>query len=168
MNNVVIFGDSYSTHKKAIPEGYSEYYSDGGIEGGPAVMSMQMEETWWYKFVSHVGCNLVRNDSWSGSTICYTGYDNADCSKTSSFIYRYRKLKSEDFFEENNIDTVVVFGGTNDSWAGAPLGEMKSCDITEKDLYSVLPAICYFARTLKCRNYFYYQYGLKRRNCKLY
>lgn len=149
MKNIVIFGDSYSTHKNVIPEGYKEFYCDGGREEGPAVTNMQMKDTWWYEFISHVGGSLVRNDSWSGSTICYTGYGNVDCSKTSSFICRYRKLKSQGFFEKNKIDTVIVFGGTNDSWSGAPLGEMKTCDVEEKDLYSVLPAICYFARTLK-------------------
>jgi hypothetical protein len=149
MKNIVIFGDSYSTHRDIIPEGYKAFYCEGGREEGPAVTDMKMEDTWWYKVVSHFGANVVRNDSWSGSTIGYIGYDNVDCSKTNSFIYRYRKLKSEGFFEKNELDTVIVFGGTNDYWCGAPFGEMKNSDIEEKDLYSVLPAICHFANTLK-------------------
>ncbi len=98
--------------------------------------------------ISKTGANLLLNNSWSGSTICYTGY-NGDCSDSSSFIYRYRQLKKVDFFEQNQIDTVIIFGGTNDSWSGAPLGDMQYKDWTEKDLYNVLPAICYFMVMLK-------------------
>ena len=53
------------------------------------------------------------------------------------------------FFDKNNIDTVFVFGGTNDSWADAPLGTMKFENWKNDDLYSVLPVICYFLKTLK-------------------
>ena len=44
---------------------------------------------------------------------------------------------------------MFVFGGTNDSWSNAPLGEMQFADWEEKDLFLVLPAICYFAYRLK-------------------
>ena len=67
----------------------------------------------------------------------------------SSFIYRYRQLHREGFFTRNRIDTLFVFGGTNDSWSNAPLGEMKFSSFTEKDLYQVLPAICYFMKVIK-------------------
>ena len=89
------------------------------------------------------------NDSWSGSTICNTGYNGSDCSRTNSFIYRYEKLKKEGFFEENEVDTIFVFGGTNDSWGESPLGERMSSGWTDADLYYVLPAISYFMDTLK-------------------
>ena len=149
MKNILIFGDSYSTHKNVIPQGYKAFYCDGGREEGPAVTNMQMEDTWWYRFIAYIDGRLVRNDSWSGSTIGYTGYENTDCSQTSSFIYRYRKLKESGFFKKNEVDTIFVFGGTNDSWCGATLGEIKLSDWEENDLFKVLPAICYFAYTLK-------------------
>ncbi len=91
---------------------------------------------------------LILNDSWSGSTIGYTGYQG-DCSSTSSFICRYRKLLESGFFDGNKIDTIFVFGGTNDSWSGAPLGAEQYSDWHERDLFNVLPAICYFIHTLK-------------------
>jgi hypothetical protein len=149
MKDVIIFGDSYSTFEGYIPEGYATYYCPNGREQGPAVTKMDVESTWWKQFVELCGVNLLLNNSWSGSTIGYTGYDNADCSKSSSFIYRYKKLRSEGFFDKNTVDTVLVFGGTNDSWSNSPLGEMKYADWEEKDLFNVLPAICYFAYTLK-------------------
>ena len=72
-----------------------------------------------------------------------------DCSKDSSFIYRYKKLKQEGFFTQNTVDTVLVFGGTNDSWAEVQLGAIQYSDWSESDLFKVLPAICYLTCTLK-------------------
>lgn len=144
LNNLMIFGDSYSTFAGCIPEGYAVYYS-GRRERGPDINSK--DESWWGILVNECGGELVRNDSWSGSTIGYTGYNGTDTSKTSSFLHRLDKLKAEGFFEKNKIDTVLIFGGTNDSWSDAPLGEEMSEGWTEKDLYNVLPAIgCFFAR----------------------
>ena len=109
---------------------------------------MKVEETWWWQVVTSVNGTLLLNNSWSGSTIGYTGREG-DCSQSSSFIYRFRQLKEARFFEKNEVDTVFVFGGTNDSWVQAPLGEMKLSDWEEKDLYFVLPAICHFMSVLK-------------------
>ena len=95
--------------------------------------------------MDELGATLVQNNSWSGSTIGYTGYNGADSSTSASFIYRLGRLVDEGFFEKNEIDTVLVFGGTNDSWCNAPLGEMSFREHTRDELYSVLPAICHFA-----------------------
>ena len=40
-------------------------------------------------------------------------------------------------------DVILIFGGTNDSWANAPLGSLKFSDWTEDDLKQALPAYCY-------------------------
>ena len=98
--------------------------------------------------MERTGATLVRNDSWSGSTIGYTGYAG-DCSTSSSFIYRYRQLEKQGFFAQNPVDTIFVFGGTNDSWSNAPLGEEQYADFGEQDLFMALPAICHFMLTLK-------------------
>ena len=143
-NNVLLFVDSYSTFEGYIPNGYAVYYSK---EKDCDVRSV--EKTWWYSLITETNSKLVLNDSWSGSTIGYTGYENSDCSKSSSFIRRLRKLSEEGFFEKNKIDTVFVFGGTNDSWCGAPLGEFKFSNFEDKEFFSVLPAISYFLQLLK-------------------
>ena len=145
-NNVIIFGDSYSTFENFIPNGYAAYYSENER---PETDVTKVEQTWWYQVVEEAGFKLALNNSWSGSTIGYTGYDNVDCSKSSSFIYRLKQLIENGFFVENKIDTVFVFGGTNDSWSNAPLGEIKYSGWEEKDLFSVLPAVCYFLNLLK-------------------
>ena len=145
-NNTIIIGDSYSTFKGYIPEGYEVYYSE---EENSETDVRKVEETWWFQVFKEKNFNLMLNNSWSGSTIGYTGYDNKDCSGSSSFIYRFRKLIESGFFVENEIDTMFIFGGTNDSWCKAPLGEMKYSDWEEKDFYFVLPAMCYFFNLVK-------------------
>ena len=119
------------------------------MNADPAVVVTGVSQTWWNRLCDEAGLNLVRNDSWSGSTICYTGYDNFDCSRSSSFVYRLKKLIEDGFFAENKIDKVFLFGGTNDSWAGSPLGEEMYGDWEEADLYSVRPAICRFIALLR-------------------
>ena len=144
--NIVIFGDSYSTFAGCIPAGYAPYYS-GRRERGPDIESK--DQSWWGMLVNETEADLIRNDSWSGSTIGYTGYNNSDTSKTSSFIFRLEKLEKEGFFENNKIDRVFVFGGTNDSWSNAPLGEEMTEGWKREDLYNVLPAVGYFFTKLR-------------------
>ena len=148
LGNIMIFGDSYSTYEGYIPEGFAVYYS-GHRELPPDVFDVK--RTWWGRILEATDSTLVQNNSWSGSTLGNTGYNNTDCSQSSSFIYRFEKLWNEGFFEKNKIDTLFVFGGTNDSWSEAPLGELKLDGIEKSDLFSVLPAISYFAGTLKER-----------------
>ena len=148
INNFMIFGDSYSTHKDFLPEGHAHYYANEGRKPEEPATKMHYTDTWWWRFMEKTGANLVRNDSWTGSTIGHTGY-SGDCSKRTSFIFRYRKLKEAGFFDQNEIDTIFVFGGTNDSWCNAPLGEEKYSDWEESELFSVLPALCYFIHILK-------------------
>lgn len=148
IKNFMIFGDSYSTHRDYIPEGYAHYYCTGGRSEKEPVTNMKPEETWWMRFKNATGASLVLNNSWSGSPLSFTGWV-PDCSTTSSFIYRYEKLYSKGFFDKNEIDTVFVFGGTNDSWCGAPLGEEKYSDWEREDFFMVKPAICYLMSRLK-------------------
>jgi len=138
VRNIVIFGDSYSTFEGYIPEGYLSYYSQAY---DPRTDVDRVEQTWWHRLCKEMNLNLVLNNSWSGSTICYTGYEG-DCSQTSSFIYRLKQLQAQDFFRKNDVDTILIFGGTNDHWAEAPLGKLQFASWQEKDLYAVQPAIC--------------------------
>lgn len=146
LHNILIFGDSYSTYAGHIPAGYAVYYS-GKRETPPDLADVS--ETWWHRLITETGSTLIRNDSWSGSTICYTGYNNTDCSETSSFICRFNKLKQAGFFRENTIDTVFVFGATNDNWANSPVGELQFEGWKKEDLFSILPAVCHFLNLLK-------------------
>ena len=79
-------------------------------------------------------CDEGRADLVVGSTICNTGYEKADYSDRS-FITRMTDL--------GKPDIILVFGGTNDSWAGVPIGDFKYADWTEGELYDFRPAFCY-------------------------
>ena len=158
LGNIFILGDSYSTFEGHIPEGFASYYFKSGPhylvahpdEAKPCERDVHtVEETWWYTLAKENG-KLVRNCSWSGTTICNTGYGGCDNSKVS-FIARLEKLLDGGFFVENKIDTLFLFGGTNDSWSNAPLGEKKDADWTKEDLFCVFPAFSYLINVLKTR-----------------
>ena len=135
---LLIIGDSYSTFEGYIPEGYAVYYDKAGTRPGTGVRSV--EDTWWHIFSRETGMEIIENNSWSGSTVCYTGR-GGDCSRSSSFIYRLRCLCDSDFRGKGAPDTLIIFGATNDSWIDAPLGEAKLSGFEESDLYSVRPAV---------------------------
>jgi hypothetical protein len=135
---LLIIGDSYSTFEGYIPEGYAVYYDKAETRPGTGVSSV--EHTWWSIFSRETGMEIIENNSWSGSTVCYTGR-GGDCSHDSSFIYRLRCLCESNFRGKGAPDTLIIFGATNDSWIDAPLGEAKLEGFEESDLYSVLPAI---------------------------
>ncbi len=137
-NNIFIMGDSYSTYEGYIPEGYLFYYSDGRKDA-PVVGGV--EKTWWSIFSNENNLNIILNDSFSGSTICNTVREGYALS--SSFANRIDKYIADGFFAENKIDTMFIFGGTNDSWIDAPVGELKYADWTAEDLKCVLSAFCY-------------------------
>ena len=127
-----ILGDSYSTFEGYIPEGNACWYSTTP-HGENDVTSV--EQTWWHLFAKENGYELILHDSYSGSTICNTGYDGVDYSDRS-FIQRMFNVTI------GNPDLIVIFGGTNDSWANAPIGELSYNSWTSSSLYSFLPACC--------------------------
>jgi len=145
LGNLLILGDSFSTFEGWIPEGYDCYYK---LAGRPETDVTRVEETWWHRLLSHTDASLIRNCSFSGSTICHTGYDGKDYIEVS-FVTRLERLVQQGFFEEHSIDTVLIFGGTNDSCADAPLGEAMYAGWMTEDLYQVLPAFAYFVKRIK-------------------
>lgn len=140
--NILIFGDSYSTFEGYIPKGYSAYYPRGENWKVDDV-----SKTWWHMLANETDSQIILNNSWSGSTICNTGY-RGDCSKSSSFIYRLTQLIEEGFFDSNKIDRVFIFGATNDSWTNNSPGELIFKNWIEDDLKLVLPGISYFLHKL--------------------
>lgn len=120
--NIFILGDSYSTFKGYIPDGYLSWYTEGK-SGATDVVSVT--QTWWWQLINSTDSHLVRNDSWSGTTICNTCRPTLDVS--TFFINRFEKLVKDDFFEQKEIDAVLIFGGTNDCWIDAPKWGLIIC-----------------------------------------
>lgn len=129
---VSILGDSYSTFYGYItPDTNSCWYCVPDVKRDNDVKSV--EETWWYRFINNNGYQLEINNSYSGATVCNTGYKKADYTDRS-FITRMSNL--------GKPDIILIFGGTNDSWAGVPIGDYKYADWAKEELYSFRPAFC--------------------------
>lgn len=139
IGNTFILGDSYSTFEGFIPQGYAAYYTSTGRAETDV---NQVSQTWWHQLLTETNSTLLKNCSYSGTTICNTGYDGRDCSDIS-FIARFDKLLDENYFNQNKVNTFFLFGGTNDSWANSPIGKPMYSDWKKEDLFYVLPAFCY-------------------------
>lgn len=130
--SVSILGDSYSTF-----EGYLQpdtnniwYYTYPKYKTDVT----SVKQTWWHKFIKENGYHFCINNSFSGATICNTGYRKQDYTHRS-FITRMDKLGCPDI--------IFIFGATNDSWAGVPIGEYQYEGWTKDDLYKFRPAMAY-------------------------
>lgn len=142
---ISILGDSYSTYGGYVsPDWNFAWYngSDGGDKAGHNDVK-DVEQTWWRLLCNEMGYKIEKNNSFSGSTVCYTGYGKNDYSDRA-FITRMCNL--------GNPDIIFVFGGTNDAWAKSPIGNYLHEGWTRKDLYSFRPAFCYMMHYLK-QNY---------------
>jgi len=137
---VAILGDSYSTFQGYVqPDTNLVWYWQGDCKDRTDVDSVG--HTWWSILTAADSpWELGVNNSYSGSTISHRGYRNEDY-KDRSFITRMDKL--------GDPDIILVFGATNDSWAGVPVGEYKYQDWTEPDLYTFRPAMARMMDGLK-------------------
>ncbi len=139
--SVSILGDSYSTFDGYVtPSNNLVWYDRTPVPGKTDVG--KVTQTWWHKFVKDNGYKLCENNSYSGSTICNTGYHDDDYSDRS-FISRVGNLGCP--------DVILIFGGTNDSWAGSPVGEYKYDNWSRYDLYSFRPAMAYMLSEISDR-----------------
>lgn len=136
---VSFLGDSYTTFEGyCSPSTNHIWYHKGGHCAENDVKSV--EETWWYQVVDSLGAKLEINNSFSGSTISCLGYRGEDFSDRA-FITRMYNL--------GKPDLILVCGGTNDSWAGVPVGEYRYEGATKKDFYTFRPAMAYLLRQMK-------------------
>ena len=128
---VSILGDSYSTFEGYIPVGNAVWYD---TRPNPKKTDVSdVKHTWWWQFISRGGYILGVNDSYSGATVSYTGYNGADYSDRS-FITRLPRLGSPDI--------LLIFGATNDSWAGVKVGEYSYAEpLSGPQLYEFRPAM---------------------------
>ena len=134
--SISILGDSYSTFEGYLqPDTNAIWYWDNVKAENTDVHHVR--ETWWHQFIKENGYQLCVNNSFSGATISYSGYKSGKPDFTDysdrSFITRLKNLGTPDI--------ILVFGGTNDSWAGSPIGEYQYEGWTRNDLFSFRPAM---------------------------
>ena len=134
---ISILGDSYSTFAGAIPKNNAVWYFPAPNNRNDVC---KVEQTWWHQTIQMLGGELEKNESYSGSTVCNTGYNKSDAGRTS-FLARASRL--------GKPRIILVCGATNDSWAGVPMGEYKYKDWTAKELFSFRPGLAKLLAELK-------------------
>lgn len=137
---IAILGDSYSTFEGYVEPSTNEIWYYATDRGRTDVSDVR--QTWWQLLARDHDYKIGVNNSYSGSTICRTGYRGEDYSDRA-FITRMHNL--------GNPDIIFVFGGTNDSWAKAPLGDYKYENLTPVDLFSFRPALAKLLDGLQSR-----------------
>ena len=139
--SVSILGDSYSTYEDFMTPSTNElwYYAKNGEKKTDVT---DVSQTWWHQVIKENGWKLCLNNSYSGATISYSGYDGNDYS-ARSFNTRMDNLGCPDI--------IFIFGATNDSWAGSPIGDYKYEGITKADLYQFRPALAHMLKWMKNR-----------------
>ena len=83
LGNVFILGDSYSSFCGYIPENYDFWYPNKNEEQTDV---KKVEQTWWWQLLETTDSNLVRNSSWSGTTICNTCRPTLDIQTMMAFL----------------------------------------------------------------------------------
>ena len=137
---VAILGDSYSTFEGFVTPSTNEMWYFVKNDGRTDVTDVT--QTWWWQVVKEGGYHLGVNNSYSGSTIGYRGY-NGDDYTARSFITRMDQL--------GDPDIILIFGATNDSWAGEPVGEYKYEGWSNADFFTFRPAMAYMLHHILLR-----------------
>ncbi len=89
LKSVSILGDSYSTFEGYVqPDTNFVWYLKTPPEGRKTDM-VSVRNTWWHQFIKENNYRLCVNNSFSGATICHTGYRSEDYSDRS-FITRMK------------------------------------------------------------------------------
>ena len=71
---ISILGDSYSTFQGYIPDGNEPWYYTPVDTSRTDVDNVT--QTWWWQVINQAGCLIEKNDSYSGATVSYHGYNN--------------------------------------------------------------------------------------------
>lgn len=135
---LAVLGDSYSTFAGFIPKGNACWYNSPADHKRTDVT--KVEQTWWWQVANEGGYKLGAIESYSGATICNTGYRDEDYSDRS-FVTRCTNL--------GNPDIILICGATNDSWANAPIGDYKYANWKRVDLYFFRPAMAKLLNDIK-------------------
>lgn len=142
---VTIFGDSYSTFEGWLTPDTNEpwYWKADSPQRDKNNDVTQVEQTWWWQVIDQMGWQLEMNNSYSGSTVGYYGYQNENY-QPRSFNTRVDNL--------GNPDIILSCCITNDSWTGEQVGNYKWANWTENDMWYFRPAMARLCSTIR-QNY---------------
>ena len=139
---VTIFGDSYSTFEGYLTPATNEpwYWTEDSPHRDKNNDVTRVEQTWWWQVIEQMGWQLEMNNSYSGSTVGYFGYQNENY-QPRSFNTRVENL--------GEPDVILSCCITNDSWTGEKLGNYKYANWTENDMWYFRPAMARLCAQLK-------------------
>lgn len=129
-----VLGDSYSTF-----DGYVDPDSNDVWAYYENIHVTDVRQMWWWQLADSTGWQIEKNNSFSGSLICNMNY--ANYYGAHSFLRRMNNL--------GNPNVIFIFGGTNDVWDEAPLGDFVFSDWTDEQLCTFRPALAYLFSSLK-------------------
>ncbi|MDE6466754.1 MAG: SGNH/GDSL hydrolase family protein, partial [Duncaniella sp.] len=103
---IAILGDSYSTFENYVePSSNEVWYFSSGRDYTDV---KDVRETWWQVLAREHGYKIGINNSYSGSTVCRTGYRGEDYTDRA-FITRMSNLGTPAI--------ILIFGATTAAWA---------------------------------------------------
>ncbi len=142
---VTIFGDSYSTFEGWLTPETNEpwYWTENSPYRDKNNDVTKVEQTWWWQVIDQMGWKLEKNNSYSGSTVGYYGYQN------ENYQPRSFNTRAGDLGEPDIILSCCI---TNDSWTGETVGKYKYANWDENDMWYFRPAMARLCSTLK-QNY---------------
>ena len=142
---VTIFGDSYSTFEGYLTPDTNEswYYTAENPHRDKNNDVTKVEQTWWWQVIDQMGWKLEKNNSYSGSTVGYYGYQN------ENYQPRSFNTRVSDLGEPDIILSCCI---TNDSWTGETVGNYKYANWDENDMWYFRPAMARLCSTIK-QNY---------------
>ena len=142
---VTIFGDSYSTFEGWLEPATNEpwYWTADSPYRDKNTDVTKVEQTWWWQVIDQMGWKLEKNNSYSGSTVGYYGYQN------ENYQPRSFNTRVSDLGEPDIILSCCI---TNDSWTGETVGKYKYANWDENDMWYFRPAMARLCSTIK-QNY---------------
>lgn len=111
-----VIGDSISTYKGYIPEGYAAWYPNGGQDVN------SVDKTWWKMLSDRTHMTIGTIAAWSGSTVC------GDATSTTNAEAGCSTKRVNDLALNGIPDIIICYIGYNDIKMGSssrPLGEYK-------------------------------------------
>ncbi len=135
---ISILGDSISTLDGFQPQGYLVYY-EGEIQKKSGVYSQ--EDTWWGQVISHLGADLLVNNSYAGRTVV-PGAGLEEKPEKGRF---HGTLHMEDLMPQG----IMIYLGINDWMRGVPVAQFRqSYGEMLEELHSCYPEAALWCCTL--------------------
>lgn len=135
-----VLGDSYSTFEGCVEPDSNEVWYKRAYDDPRTSDVTDSAQTWWSLLAADLRLRLLVNNSYSGATICRRGY-NGDDYTSRCFLTRLDHV--------GEPDLLIVFGGTNDAWSGASMGQFDYDTFQPDSLYSFRPAMALLLKRLR-------------------